>query len=437
MLLDVTLSNYRSFKDEAQFSFVRPALRTETPRQGQTWQDVTYRVAALYGANAAGKSTLLEAVGTLAGAIAEPRSALHVPYALDAESRARPTCYGVNFTVDGVRYHYEVVAEAWGISHEALHAYPRGTRRHLFTRTQVEGGEPQVKAGSALTGPTAEVRKITTSTALFLATALEYGHKSLAPVARALRLGAAIKVVRHDDHDQYERLQWMMARMAEDPRQWGWLSNAIARMADLGIVRVEVRDREIPPEVMEMIRHITASEEGEAEIPEEALAALRRSLVFVHRGQDGQEYELGLGAQSRGTVTWLASVGPALEALRKGHTVVIDELDASLHPTLAATLIELFKDPQHNISGAQLLLTTHDTSLLGNVPMRLLDPGEVWFVDKDDAGVSDLAQLSDFDTRSGNNEQKRYLSGRFGALPRVDLSALLRGEAGAKSAGAA
>ena len=80
----------------------------------------------------------------------------------------------------------------------------------------------------------------------------------------------------------------------------------------------------------------------------------------------------------------------------------------------------MFKDPDLNRTGAQILFSTHDATLLGNSPARLLEPGEVWFCEKD-GGSSEVFPLSDFDSRPGNNEQKRYLAGRFGALPDVDL----------------
>lgn len=84
----------------------------------------------------------------------------------------------------------------------------------------------------------------------------------------------------------------------------------------------------------------------------------------------------------------------------------------------------MFKSPELNASGAQLLFSAHDTTLLGNSPSRLLDPGEVWFCEKHGAS-SDVFPLADFNSRAGNNEQKRYLAGRFGALPAVDFSELL------------
>lgn len=106
--------------------------------------------------------------------------------------------------------------------------------------------------------------------------------------------------------------------------------------------------------------------------------------------------------------------------------LLVDELDASLHPEMVRYIVELFQSEEINSRGAQLIFTTHDVSLLGNAPTRLLEPSSVWFVEKDRSGVSELFSLDEFDQRSGNNNQRRYLAGQFGALPQVDESLLLR-----------
>ena len=104
---------------------------------------------------------------------------------------------------------------------------------------------------------------------------------------------------------------------------------------------------------------------------------------------------------------------------------MVDELDASLHPGLARYLVQLFLDPQMNPHGAQLIFTTHDVSLLGNSPTRLLEPRQVWFTEKDRSGRSELFCLDDFDNRAQNNNELRYLAGKFGAIPVIDEVPLL------------
>ena len=178
-------------------------------------------------------------------------------------------------------------------------------------------------------------RRITTPKDLFLAVALKYKHATLAPIARSLR---SMRFIHHSDEERSSRLRWVMSRLAEDPEQWTDIANAIAQAADLGIVGLELEEQDVPPEVLEFLRRLPWSEDEDAEVPAEVLKELQRHLVLQHRGADGEEYRLTIGQESQGTLTWLATVGPAIDALRLGQVLCVDELDASLHPTLTATL---------------------------------------------------------------------------------------------------
>ena len=112
VLLDFSISNYKCFAEEAHLSFVRPSLKTQVPRDGQSWADVTYQVAAVYGANASGKSTLLEALTRLSSSIAGSDARLFQPHASQLEAN-EPTVYSANFTQDGMRNTYAVEAHPW------------------------------------------------------------------------------------------------------------------------------------------------------------------------------------------------------------------------------------------------------------------------------------------------------------------------------------
>src|SRR6202043_1633033 len=115
---------------------------------------------------------------------------------------------------------------------------------------------------------------------------------------------------------------------------------------------------------------------------------------------------------------WFRLIGPVLSALRFGTIVMYDELDASLHPTLSAQLIQLFHDPATNPRGAQLLFTSHDTSLLNH-----LNRDEVWLTEKRESGATRLGALAMFAgerVRKSQNLEDAYLQGRFGALPHVE-----------------
>jgi len=117
-------------------------------------------------------------------------------------------------------------------------------------------------------------------------------------------------------------------------------------------------------------------------------------------------------------------IGPVLNALRHGSTIVFDELDASLHPAVSAELLKIFHSPTLNPRGAQLVFTSHDTSLLNH-----LNRDEVWLTEKRKDGSTRLGALADFAgerVRRSQNLEVAYLHGRFGALPQVDQANFLR-----------
>lgn len=424
MLLTFSVANFRCFTDEAVLDLVRPSLKTLTPKPGSSWIQETQRVAAIYGANASGKSTLLDALETLHRAISGERGILYQPDRFRPDV-TEPTTYRLEFTADDRRFSYTVKAEAWGISSEEL--WEVGARwKKVFSRGQASATAPlEILAGPSLRGANREVKNLTSADDLFLGVAFHYRHETLFPLVKELR---ATSFVHHSDDERLARIRWLTTRLAEDPEGWRNISAALSQMADLGILRVELEEQEIPPKVLEEIRSLAERLQGEeVELPDEMIRQLRHSLVFIHSGPDGAECRLGLGAQSEGTLTWLATAGPAIHTLRHGGVLVVDELDASLHPHLASALIEMFQDPDLNTTGAQLIATTHDASLLGNAPTPRLEAAEAWFCEKDDDGSSIIYSLADFtDLRRGSNKEKRYLVGALGGVPRVDSSGLRR-----------
>lgn len=137
-----------------------------------------------------------------------------------------------------------------------------------------------------------------------------------------------------------------------------------------------------------------------------------------HAGADGRAYPVAWENESFGTRSWFGLLGPVLHALDTGSVLLIDELDGSLHPRFAAEIIRLFQDPDVNEKQAQLVFTSHDVTVFGGTAgHRLLDPGQVWLVEKDKAGGSDLFPLTD--ARPGPEEDlmSSYLAGRFGGIP--------------------
>lgn len=427
MLLSFSVENFKCFADEMHLSLTSSRLRTNVPRPGETWQQKTERVAAIFGANASGKTTVLNALWALGVALRSPGSRiLRQPYAGNDDNV--PTRFSIDFIANDVRYSYSLSAASWGIESEELYSYPKGTRRTLFVRSQQNPNKKMhFTKGGSLTGPTAEVRRITRTTALLLATAHRYEHEVLTPIANALVADIGISFVSFHNKQDHSVLQRVISEMIDSQGDETDLVGALLAAADLGISGLQIKREELPAEVVNRIRAmLEAARTGDEPIDEVLVPKLMEAVEFEHSGPHGQTFMLRLQDESSGTITWLTMAWHVVVALRNGSILLVDELDASLHPELARHLVKWFLNPELNTLGSQLIFTTHDTSLLSNSPTRILEANNVWFVEKDRAGRSELFSLADFTNHPANNRERQYLAGKFGATPEVDDALLLR-----------
>jgi hypothetical protein len=135
--------------------------------------------------------------------------------------------------------------------------------------------------------------------------------------------------------------------------------------------------------------------------------------IFEHQAPRGSA-KFELHDESEGTQRLYLLAAPLMDVLRSGRVLVVDELDTSLHPLLVRRLVSMFHDPQHNPAGAQLIFTTHDTSLLDQ---SLFRRDQIWFTEKDPDQATRLYPLTDFSPRKSEAIERGYLGGRYGAVP--------------------
>jgi hypothetical protein len=148
----------------------------------------------------------------------------------------------------------------------------------------------------------------------------------------------------------------------------------------------------------------------------------RGRVNFVHQGA-ADDVSFGIADESSGTLRLLELAAGAIPILESGGLFLVDEIDASLHPLLTTSLIQLFQSPAVNKRRAQLVFTTHDATLLGSLDGDdVLERDQVWFTNKGDDGASELFPLAEFKPRrQGENRQKRYLNGSYGAIPEISM----------------
>ncbi|MFE0042538.1 AAA family ATPase [Streptomyces albireticuli] len=427
VLLSFRVSNHRSIREEQQL--LLSPVRAAAPAAGASTDPAdaasaalsaapsAVPVAALFGANAAGKSNVVDALHFMAGLVrgshrdAEPGGGLvRTPFLLDPRSAAAPSWYVVDLVLDGVRHTYGFGVDDERVLDEWLYSYPDGTRRTVFQRSgdAVDFGEGVPKAELEL------VRSITEPNVLFLSVAARSRQPLVQPVyawfrAVRFRTGGA-----HGSPDPGS------LRRLQDPARAASVV-ALLRAADLGIEDMGVED--FDADGADRVSAHTFRDRLMRELRRTELSTLlfttTTARVWVQqRARDGSSARLGLEDQSQGTRMLFDYAGPVLDALEQGSMLIVDEVDASLHPRLTAQVIRLFQSPAGNPHGAQLLLTTHDVSLLGrSAGEEILRRDQIWFAEKDRQGETTLFPLSDFTPRQAENRERRYLGGSYGAVP--------------------
>lgn len=422
MLLRFEAANYRSILEPVELSMIAVDEDRPSTRSFDLLAERVLTTAGIYGPNASGKSNVLEALAWLSTAVERslrswdqfvPRE----PFKFGHGPETPSTCQ-VEMVVRDVRYTYFVEVDDSAVLFEGLYSYPERRRRVLFER---EGMQLHFRRGL---GTLAGTRELLTPTTLALSATMRFDDPDVAPFGRALSgirvLGARRRALwrRFSPSAAYAG-SWSTERLFRNPGPRDQLSLfddtdlapvderesalTLLRFADLGIDDVQVLEEAA----------------DDADMP----AQPRRRLRFIHR-VDGQEAPFDLAEESAGTQTWFALIGPALTALRSGQVLLFDEIDASLHPKLSARLLELFQDPATNPRGAQLIFTTHDTSLLNS-----LNRDEVWLTEKGDNGATTLTALAEYGgdkVRRSLNLERAYLQGRFGAVPDLDQFTLRR-----------
>ncbi|MGW8526609.1 MULTISPECIES: AAA family ATPase [Nocardiopsidaceae] len=429
MLLSFRVENHKSIRDEQQL-LLTPVYDDARPEKAG-WEAST--VAGIFGANASGKSNILDSLSLMRDTVRwsmrdnEPGAGMRRhPFALGG-ARGEPTTFVVDLEADGVRYTYGFAIDDRRVTEEWLYSYPKQRKRVVFER---EGSD--FEFGEHAPGKLRQVAEITGENVLFLTVAARASNEVVDPVYRWFS----------------DRLVFAAERLPGRPlwlRRGGVPEDALnalsdlLRSADTGIRSVELREEE-PIDLLDraLSRQQGTRDTSTERIFRELLKARlaqdgdvepqgrrpRRDLpptpVFNHGGT-APDRPLRWEEESRGTRALAALGFEAQRVLERGGVLVVDEIDASLHPYLSARVISLFQDEEQNPAGAQLVFTSHDAALLGRVRgAEVLKRDHIWFVDKDGEGRTSLYPLSDFKPRGDDNRARRYLTGRYGAVPDVD-----------------
>ncbi|MFI6994353.1 ATP/GTP-binding protein [Nonomuraea wenchangensis] len=415
MLIRFEVANFRSILDHVELSMVAVDKDRDAARPIPNLGESLLPVAAIYGPNASGKSNIIAAIAWLQHSVRESLRAWDdeipvEPFAF-ADGKSRQSKFTIELIISGIRFEYILMLDREAVHYEALFHYPEKKRRRIFER---EDNELKLQRGL---GNLSGTRDLLTPRTLALSVARRFDEPLVSHFARNLIATQVLGIRPATKRMLYYNPLYATRRWFDDsnrdqmslpgmedlgrPSQADRIQAlALLKLADLGIDDVLIDEQ-------------VYTEGGRP----------RPRTRLIHRTENERvpfEFEL----ESEGTRTWFQLIGPVLAALRTGDLLLFDELDASLHPTLSMQLIRLFHDPKTNPKGAQLIFTSHDTSLLNH-----LNRDEVWLTEKTEDGMTRLGALADFAgerVRKSQNLEKAYLHGRFGALPDVDRTEVLR-----------
>lgn len=424
MLLNFSLSNYRSFADTLQFSMLRSTSHAAEQSDRAPWKNPEVSaVSAIYGPNASGKSNFLDALSTVSRLVRrgyrerDAYSSIQYlePFLLDEGSAQSPTDFLVEFIAsDDVRYEYTFTLTKEEVLAEELVAYYTHQPTRLFWRFVDDEGKQDIRFGASLKGPKQQPWSITQDNALFLSVAGGLG-KNEELRWPYLFLAYGLNKCSPNSSGGVSRARIMAKRQ---PAEFAKLSKMVG-LADFGIEGIELRRDETSQDAED-------ASEGEDLFWSGFQRRDRTNLVFLHRGPGGV-VELPPSHESDGTLSALDLFSRAFSALEDGDVLIVDELDMSIHPTLVREFVSLFAEPETNPLQAQLIFTTHDVSLItvSGESGRVVDRDQVWFCEKDACGRSELIPATSYSPRKEENLGRNYLNGIYGALPHPMLQSEL------------
>ena len=409
MLVQFEVDKFTSIKDTAKLNL------TSITKKNNSFETRKYELLqsiVIYGANASGKSNILKAIDMMASLILNKNKVLtsedtleHKPFLLNSQTEEASTTFEMIFIIDEIIYRYGFEYDSKIIYAEWLFTEDKDIEDKLFYRDiddEFYVNPTKFKEGKGLEDRTLEnhlfLWKCNSENGIISKKILKwfFNINILDGLKDNRYLGYTTKKL-NDKVFKKEILEMM-------------------KIADLGISDMDTQDDDM------------VLDEKFLSLPDDLQKAIIKNStnpVTIHQKFDEdnnfiENVEFSLKEhESLGTKKFFALSAPILDTLKTGKVLIIDEIDASLHPLLTKYLINMFHDKSLNKYNAQLIFATHDTNLLQD---DLLSREQIWFTDKDKYGVTELYSLLEYKKnkiQKDSNKEKYYLQGRYGAIPYI------------------
>jgi len=419
MFLQFSVNNYRSIKDTATFSMACGVKDNDNFFSVGKYDLLPS--AVIYGANASGKSNLLHAMAFMRNMVLNKDKVIqstdtlaYDPFRLNTSTKDASSTFEMLFFIGEAKYRYGFEADNTTIYSEWLFEDTSGRKEaKLFYRDTDEEhyvNKTRFKEGYAFFDTATSKIKVSKNQ-LFL---WKCDREDDGIISKSiLQWFESFNLIDGLDHDGY--VNYTMKKMDDENFKHEIIK--LVKTADIGIEDITVQEEELPKEFFD---NSPFSQEFIKEMINQKGSKIP-IIKTIHTVFDAQENESNRvvfeldSEESLGTRKFFKMSAPILNTLREGKILMIDELDASLHPTLTQHLIELFHNKEINTKNAQLIFATHDTNLLKS---HIFRRDQIWLSEKDKYGATDIYALSEFKgVRKNDDFEKHYIQGKYGAIP--------------------
>lgn len=417
MFVQFTVGNFLSFNKKRTLSLEAKGISELKTNISNFKPEKILRSSVIYGANSSGKSNLIKALERMRDIVLtsvklnDSDELDYSPFLLSIETENQPTFFEIIFWQDSTRYRYgfEYILEE--IVNEWLFAgKSKKSEKYLFIRTlDGIGVSTKFKEGEGNESKTNDNR-------LFISLVAQLGGKVSKKIVDFFNEYNVLSGLEHNDYTGFTM------RMLHKNLNGSNESLELYQKLKLGFTEINAVESDFnPSEIPDFI-----PVKMKSKLIKDLVGKKGVSLKTIHNKFDKKGKIIDfvvfdkLINESEGTNKIIDLSGPIFDTLNLGKVLIIDELDAKLHPLITMRIVELFNSPESNPNNAQLIFTTHDTNLLGE---DLFRRDQIWFTEKDDQEQTDLYLLSDFNlpdgskVRNDSNIEKNYIRGRYGAIP--------------------
>ena len=425
MLLEFSVGNFLSFRERKTLNLVASSINDyKEANTINSERHVVLKGAVIYGANASGKSNFIRAMSTMRRIVllsfyqSSTKDLGVTPFLLNTETEQGPSYFEVLFEAQGIRYRYGFEVTNKEVIGEWLYESKKNVEKFLFLREK-DGIEvaPSYKEAENLESKTRD-------NALFLSVIDQFNGVIAKRIMNWFNNFITISGL---THEKYELVTFEMLGKENTAKILGSFYNQLdLGFENLSVSKEKFNSKRISEDTPEsLVKLLVKDLEG----------AFRFKIKTMHEKYDNNNNKVGYvefdmrSQESAGTNKVFNISGPIFDVLQKGGVLAIDELDSSLHPLMTLAITRLFNSKKDNSKNAQLIFTTHDTNLFSYGKYRR---DQIYFVEKDKYGASDLYSLVEYREEDGKKVrkdrsfEKDYIQGRYGAVPYIgDFSKII------------